>query len=82
MRVELPAGLPEDERRAVLAALEQYEAAQRVRPAAWALGGRTEPLGLGALQVRHQAAEPWIVAARSGYTRRGTETRMGRGDTK
>ena len=82
MRFDLPPGLPADEERAVLAALEQYFSAASVRPSPWALSGRADGLRLGVLQLRHQARHPWTAAARGEFARRGTEARLGRGDSK
>lgn len=82
MRYELPQGIPEEEERAIVAALEQYFGAGTTRPSPWALAGRLEALGLGALQARHRSERPWNETRLSPYTRRGTEPRAGRGDTK
>jgi hypothetical protein len=82
MRYELPPGITPEEERAIIAALDQYFGTSRVRPGAWALAGRTEALGLGALQIRFQSLRPWNETRLSPYTRRGTEPRVGRGDAK
>jgi len=82
MRYELPPGIPEEEERAIVAALDLYFGAGMVSPSPWALAGRTETLGLGALQIRHQSDRPWNETRLNPYTRRGTESRTGRGDTK
>jgi hypothetical protein len=82
MRYELPPGITPEEERAILAALDQYFGAGRVRPSPWSLAGRTEALGLGALQVRYQSARPWSETRLNPYTRRGSEPRRGRGDAK
>jgi hypothetical protein len=80
--MEVPPNLTPDEERAVLAALERYVGQTSVRPSPWALAGRVENLGLGALQGRHQSPGAWRDAGRDGFTRRGADTRMGRGDSK
>lgn len=82
MRYVLPPGLTPVEERAVTIALDMYLAKgpQRLNP--WSLAGRTEALGLGALQIRHQADLPWGGTRLNPYTRRGTEPRVGRGDSK
>ena len=72
---------PEDER-AVLRALEENLSRSSVRPNPWALAGRAEGLGLGALQIRHQSVLPWGEIRLNPYTRRGTEPRQGRADSK
>jgi hypothetical protein len=82
MRYVLPPGLSPEEERAVMAALDQYLAKGPQRPNPWTLAGRTEALGLGALQIRHQADVPWGGTRLNPYTRRGTEPRVGRGDSK
>lgn len=82
MRYELPPGLSPEEEKAVLRALEQYLGTAGVRPSPWALAGRAEALGVGALQIRFQSSRPWTEIRLSPYTRRGTEPRMGRGDSK
>ncbi len=82
MRFELPPDLSPSEERAVIAALEAYFASGRVRPDPWALSGRADGLRLGMLQLRHQTPQPWRDALRGGFARRGTDTRMGRGDSK
>jgi hypothetical protein len=82
MRYVLPPGLTPQEEAAVTAALDRYLAVGATRPDPWTLAGRTEALGLGALQVRHQADTPWGGTRLNPYTRRGTEPRVGRGDSK
>ncbi len=79
---ELPPALPAEERRAVVAALERYLGTASVRPSPWALAGRAEGLGLGALQIRYQSPHPWTEIRLNPYTRRGTDSRMGRGDSR
>jgi hypothetical protein len=81
-RFELPPELSADEREAVMAALEEYVSRASPRPRAWALAGRAEGLGLGALQIRHQSRGPWNETRLSHYTRRGADPRQGRGDSK
>jgi hypothetical protein len=82
MRYVLPPGLTPEEERAILAALDDFFGKGSQRPDAWSLAGRTEALGLGALQIRHQADVPWGGTRLNPYTRRGTEPRVGRGDSK
>lgn len=82
MRYELPPGISNEEERAILAALEQYLGTGKARPSPWGLAGRVEALRLGALQIRHQSDRPWNETRLNPYTRRGTEPRAGRGDTK
>ena len=82
MRYELPPGISEEERQAILAALDEHFGAGMVRPSPWALAGRAEALRLGALQIRHQSDRPWNEIRLNPYTHRGTEPRTGRGDTK
>ncbi len=82
MRYVLPPGITPEEERAILAALDAFFGKGSQLPDAWSLAGRTEALGLGALQIRHQAEVPWGGTRLNPYTRRGTEPRMGRGDSK
>jgi hypothetical protein len=81
-RFELPQGLPPDEARALLAALEEYVRSASTRPSPWALAGRAEGLGLGALQIRFQSLKPWAETRLNPYTRRGSDPRIGRGDAR
>ena len=82
MRYELPPGLTSEEERAIIAALDKYFGASHIRPSPWALAGRGETLGLGALQMRFQSLRPWNETRLSPYTRRGSDPRVGRGDAK
>jgi hypothetical protein len=82
MRYLLPPGLSAEEERAIVGALDQYFGTGVVRPDPWALAGRREALRLGALQVRHQAMQPWVEGQRSPLTRRGTAPQSGRGDAR
>jgi hypothetical protein len=81
-RFELPGGLTPDVERAVIAALEQYFAPKDTRPSPWALAGRVDATAFGALQARRQARDPWRMAARSTFARRGVPTFAGRGDAR
>jgi hypothetical protein len=60
-------------------ALERYVAIASRRPGPWALGGRAEGLGLGALQLRFQSTNPWSETRLNKFTRRGTDPRIGAG---
>lgn len=82
MRYELPPGLTPQEQRAILSALEGYFGYASVRPDPWALAGRAEGLGVGAIEVRNQSLHPWGEPGHHPYARRGIETRSGRGDAK
>lgn len=57
--LELPDGLTPEEERAILVALERYFLQESPKPAAWVLQGRLEATGLGGLQARRYAHEPW-----------------------
>jgi hypothetical protein len=82
MRYELPPGLTDEEVRAIEAALDSHFGTAVVRPSPWALAGRAFAIGLGALQIRYQSLHPWSEITLNPFTRRGTEPRIGRGDTK
>jgi hypothetical protein len=79
-RLELPSELGPEERRAVVIALER--AIRPGRPSPWALAGRAEATGRGALQVRREAHTAWRLRAHVPFTRGGTPTLVGRGDAK
>jgi hypothetical protein len=82
VRYDLPPGLTPEEERAILAALKDYFGYATVRPDPWALAGRAEGLGVGALEIRNQSLASWNEVGPHHYTRRRIETRSGRGDAK
>lgn len=82
MRYELPPGLTPEDERAIAAALDETFGPGTVRPAPWTLAGRAEALGLGPLQIRNRSLHPWAGTRLNPYTRRGIESRVGRGDAK
>ncbi len=81
-RFGLPEGLRPEEERAIIAALERYLARESPRPSPWVLAGRLEATGLGALQGRRYADEPWGVASRHPFARPGVPPFHGRGDAR
>jgi hypothetical protein len=81
-RFELPPDLSPEEQRAVLAALEEALGHGRARLSPWALAGRIEALGLGALQARRETDVPWRSRGHAPFARRGTPRLLGRGDAK
>ena len=81
-RFELPPDLSPEEERAALAALEQALGHARDRISPWALAGRVEALGLGALQARREADSPWRSRGHAPFARRGTPRLLGRGDAR
>lgn len=81
-RYELPPDLSPEEERAVLAAIERTFEAARATPSVWALAGRAEALGLGALQARRHSEGPWALRGTDRFASRGTPTLRGRGDAK
>lgn len=80
-RIELPSDVTPEEERAVLMALERYFAAESPRPAPWILQGRIDAIGLGALQARRYAREPWH-GQQGSFTRRGVPSVHGRSDVR
>jgi hypothetical protein len=66
----------------VLAALERALVAAGAGPPAWALAGRIEALGLGALQARRDMDHRWSFRGDFPFARRGTPPLVGRGDAK
>ena len=81
-RYELPSDLTPEERRAVIAALEEALASSRPKAAPWALVGRVEAVRLGALQTRRDLPDPWRLRGSLPFARRATPTFVGRGDAK
>jgi hypothetical protein len=80
-RYELPDDLSPEEERAAIAALERTLEADSRKPSPWALAGRADALRLGALHVRHQASG-WTFKGYVPFTRRGTSSVIGRGDSR
>jgi hypothetical protein len=80
-RFELPEALTPEEERAILMALERYFAAESPRPAPWVLQGRIDATGLGALQARRYAREPWH-GQQGPFARRGVAPVHGRSDVR
>lgn len=77
--LELPDGLTPEEERAILQALERYFLQESPKPAAWVLQGRIEATGLGGLQIRRYAHEPWHGHAVP-FSRKGVAPVNGRSD--
>ncbi len=80
-RLELPQGLTPEEERAILMALERYFLAENPKPMPWVLQGRIDATGLGALQVRRYAHEPWH-GQQAAFSRRGVAPVQGRSDVR
>ncbi len=80
-RIELPDGLSVQEERAILMALERYFLQESPKPNPWVLQGRIEAIGLGGLQVRKYAREPWH-GPRAEFARKGVPPLHGRGDQR
>jgi hypothetical protein len=78
-RIDLPDGLTPAEERAILMALERYFVAENPRPSPWVLQGRIDATGLGALQTRRYAREPWH-GHHAPFSRRGVAPVVGRSD--
>ena len=78
---ELPDGLTLEEERAILTALERYFVQESPKPNTWVLQGRIEATGLGGLQVRRYAREPWH-SNHAEFTRKGVPPLHGRGDAR
>lgn len=79
--IKLPEGLALEEERALLMALERYFLQESPKPTTWVLQGRIDAVGLGALQVRKLAREPWH-GTRAEFARRGVPPMHGRGDVR
>jgi hypothetical protein len=80
-RLELPQGLTPEEERAILMALERYFLQESPKPMPWVLQGRIDATGLGALQVRRYAHEPWH-GQHAPFSRRGVAPVNGRSDVR
>jgi len=80
-RFELPAGLTTEEERAILMALERYFLQESPKPMPWVLQGRIEATGLGGLQIRRYAREPWH-GQQAEFARKGVAPMHGRGDVR
>jgi len=78
---ELPQGLSPEEERAILTALERYLMQESPKPTPWVLQGRIDATGLGGLQVRRYAREPWHGQTGE-FARRGVPPLHGRGDVR
>ncbi len=79
-RFDLPDGLTPEEERAILMGLERYFSQESPKPRPWVLQGRLEAMGIGQLQARKFARQPWLV--RTAFARRGTASTIGRGDVR
>jgi hypothetical protein len=80
-RFELPQGLRPEEERAIITALERYFLQESPKPNPWVLQGRIDATGLGALQTRKYAREPWH-GQHAAFARRGVPPANGRGDQR
>ena len=80
-RFEIPENLTPAEERAILMALERYFLQESPKPTPWVLQGRVDATGMGALQVRKLAREPW-TEVRADFARRGVAPMHGRGDVR
>jgi hypothetical protein len=80
VRFELPDGLSASEEAAVLAALERYFAEDQATSSPWALAGRIDASGMGALQTRRLSGSAWRSAVRGTFARAGVPPLHGRGD--
>jgi hypothetical protein len=80
-RFELPDGLTPEEERAIIQALERYFVEESPKPNVWVLQGRIDATGVGALQVRKYAREPWH-GPNAPFARKGVPSQHGRGDVR
>jgi hypothetical protein len=80
-RFELPEGISREEERAILNALERYFLLESPKPNPWVLQGRVDAIGIGALQARRFAREPW-TGVRAPFVRYGVPSVHGRGDAR
>jgi hypothetical protein len=80
-RFEIPESVTPEEERAILMALGRYLIQESFKPTPWVLQGRIDAIGLGRLQVRRYAREPW-AGPKAPHTRYGVPTMHGRGDVR
>ncbi|MBI3647441.1 MAG: hypothetical protein HY240_01550 [Actinobacteria bacterium] len=80
-RFEIPEGLTPEEERAIITALERYFRQESPKPTPWVLQGRIDSMGLGALQMRKYAREPWH-GQHAQFARQGVPSLHGRGDQR
>jgi hypothetical protein len=80
-RFELPDGVSREDERAILNALERYFLQESPKPNPWVLQGRVDAIGLGSLQARRLAYEPWM-GVRAAFVRSGVPPAHGRGDAR
>jgi hypothetical protein len=80
-RFEIDESLTPEEERAILMALGRYFIQESFKPTPWVLQGRIDAIGLGRLQVRRYAREPW-AGPKAPHTRFGVPTMHGRGDVR
>jgi hypothetical protein len=78
---QLPEGLSPEDERAILTALERYFLQESPKPNQWVLQGRIEATGLGGLQIRRYAREPWH-GQQTVFARKGVPSMHGRGDVR
>ena len=80
-RFELPEGISREDERAILNALERYFLQESPKPNPWVLQGRVDAVGIGALQARRFAREPW-TGVHASFVRTGVPPAHGRGDAR
>jgi hypothetical protein len=80
-RFEIPEALAPEDERAILMALGRYLIQESVKPTPWVLQGRIDAIGLGRLQVRKYAREPW-AGPKAPHTRYGVPSVHGRADVR
>lgn len=80
-RFELPDDLAPEDERAILMALERYFQNESPKPMPWVLQARIEATGVGALQARRYAREPWH-GQQAPFSRKGVAPVNGRSDVR
>ena len=80
-RFELPESVSREEERAILNALERYFLQESPKPNPCVLQGRVDAIGVGALQARRFARQPW-TGVRAAFVRYGVPPAHGRGDAR
>jgi hypothetical protein len=80
-RIDLPEGLTPEEERAVVMALERYFVQESPKPSPWVLQSRIDNVGIGRLQARKYARDPW-ESPRGAHVRFGVAPVHGRSDVR
>ena len=82
MNYALPEGLPPEDERAIIQALERYFTEEAMPPNPWVLGSRAHNTRTPVRQLRHDTDRPWQQFLRTPTGQRVTPNLHGRGDAR